>query len=151
MKAFKKIVILLTLLSSTTGHANYDRIWEQLKEKRGRFSRYPLIIEQLVEKELYFTSIPFIKEYLFRVNKPDPRLDRIIDEVITKTGIRQFELLPNSTLKKSNRPTLRYILAKRLFRRKKYNDTVILAGSIKTFLTQLRHSLSCLKQVVSPY
>lgn len=131
MKVLKKIAIFLILLSSTAGYANYDRIWDQLKEKRGRFSRYPLIIEQLVEKELYFTSIPFIKEYLFRVEKPDPRLDRIIDEVITKTGIRQFELLPNSTLKKSNRPTLRYILAKRLFRRKKYNDTVLLAGSIK--------------------
>lgn len=131
MKLLKVIYFLVITLFASNALANYDRIWDQLSERSGRFSRYPQIIEQLVEKELYFTSIPFIKEYLFKVNRPDPRLDRIIDEVITKTGIRQFELLPDATLKKSQRPTLRYVLAKRMFRRKKYQETVLLTASIK--------------------
>lgn len=131
MKRFKLLYIMGIFFVAANAFASYDRIWDQLREKRGRFSRYPMIIEQLVEKELYFTSIPFIKEYLFKVSRPDPRLDRIIDEVITKTGIRQFELLPNATLKKSARPTLRYVLAKRMFRRKKYHETVLLTGSIR--------------------
>lgn len=129
----KKIFIIpfILFITSSSAFADFDRMWDQLKTREGRFQRYPLIIEQLVAEELYFTSIPFIKEYLFKIDKPTPKVDRLIDEVITRVGIRQFELLPNATLSKSRKPTLRYILAKRMFRRKKYKETILLTNSIK--------------------
>lgn len=110
---------------------SYNDIWNLLKERNNRIRNYPIVIEKLVDEGLYFTSIPFIKEYLYKSSRPTAKLDKTIDEVISKVGIRQFELLPISTLKKSRGSTLKYVLAKRYFRKKRYLEVISLVNSIK--------------------
>ena len=73
----------------------------------------------------YFTSIPYIKEYLAtQRNISSKRLDKLIDQVITRVGVRQFETMPIQFLNRSNAPTLRYIIAKKRFRKRKYKQAL---------------------------
>jgi len=76
----------------------------------------------LVQKGMYFTAVPYIKEYLISSGQvKDSNIDLLIDKVITEVGVRQFEVLPEAILNKSNAPTMRYISAKKYFRMEKYD------------------------------
>jgi hypothetical protein len=58
-------------------------------------------------------------------------IDDLIDEVVSRVGVRQFEVMPNRFLSRSKAPMLQYILAKKLFRETKYDESlVILRNSI---------------------
>ncbi|MBY0415525.1 MAG: hypothetical protein K2Q18_15235, partial [Bdellovibrionales bacterium] len=91
----------------------------------GDKSRYPQVVAELIEDKMYFSAIPFVKEYLAsmgRVN--DTAMDKVLDELITQVGVKQFEVLPVNILEKSNAPTIRYILAKKAFRAGKYDQAL---------------------------
>jgi hypothetical protein len=88
-------------------------------------SRYPQMVGELIKDKMYFSSVPFIKEYLSttsRVN--DAAVDKIVDDLITNVGVKQFEVLPMNILEKSNAPTIRYILAKKSFRQAKFDQSL---------------------------
>lgn len=88
----------------------------------GDKSRYAQVAAELVQDKMYFSAVPFIKEYLSSTGKVnDSAVDRVLDDVITQVGVKQFEVLPENILQKSNSPTVRYILAKKAFRQKKYD------------------------------
>lgn len=88
----------------------------------GDKSRYPQLAAELVQEKMYFSAIPFIKEYLASTNKVnDGAVDKVLDDLITQVGVKQFEVLPANILEKSNAPTIRYILAKKAFRMGKYD------------------------------
>lgn len=96
----------------------------------GDKGRYPQMVAELVKDKMYFSSIPFIKEYLSstsRVN--DSAVDRVLDELITEVGVKQFEVLPANILEKSNAPTVRYILARKAFRQGKYDQVLKYLGN----------------------
>ena len=91
----------------------------------GDKSRYPQMAAELVQDRMYFSAIPFIKEYLSsttRVN--DAAVDKVLDDLITQVGVKQFEVLPANILEKSNAPTIRYILARKSFRAGKYDQAI---------------------------
>lgn len=105
--------------------ANTNTAWKYLVKSRGTVKYYPNVIQNLVSEELYFASIPYIKELLARgKNRSNKRLDLLIDKVVTNVGVKQFEVLPVSFLKKSNAPVLKYILAKKYFRQGKYKKSL---------------------------
>lgn len=88
----------------------------------GDKSRYPQLAAELIQDKMYFSAIPFVKEYLAstsRVN--DAAVDKVLDDLITEVGVKQFEVLPSNILEKSNAPTVRYILAKKAFRQGKFD------------------------------
>jgi hypothetical protein len=88
-------------------------------------SRYPQMVGELIKDKMYFSSVPFIKEYLSttsRVN--DSAVDKVVDDLITNVGVKQFEVLPMNILEKSNAPTIRYILAKKSFRQAKFDQSL---------------------------
>lgn len=93
---------------------------------------YILLSTSLIEDNLYYTAVPFVKEYLLYARKINSfQVDNVIDEIVSHVGVKQFELLPVSVLKKSNAPTLRYILSKKYFRRGKYKESLqILKGAV---------------------
>lgn len=91
----------------------------------GDKSRYAQVAAELIQDKMYFSAVPFVKEYLSSTNKVnDAALDRVLDDVITQVGVKQFEVLPANILEKSNAPTVRYILAKKAFRLKKYDQAL---------------------------
>ena len=121
----KLIFITLSLLLSASSFANANRAWTVLKANGGNYKVYPRVIENLVNDGLYFTSIPYVKEYLFRNKGQSNReLDKLIDEIVTEVGIKQFEVLPTSAISSSTAPMLKYIYAKKLFRKKQYSKTL---------------------------
>lgn len=120
-------MLIFTFIFAKEGEASIQgarRIYQP-----GDIARYPQLAAELIQEKMYFGAIPFIKEYLAstsRVN--DGAVDKILDELITQVGIKQFEVLPEKILEKSNAPTVRYILAKKSFRLRKYDQTLKLLG-----------------------
>ena len=125
----KLLVTLLFLLNST--YADSD-IWNKLV-RSNRVEYYPGIIKSLIDKNLYHTSVPYLKEYLVTSGAvKNANFDRLIDEVIEKVGDRQFVLLPEKYLSRSNSPTIKYILAKKLLRKRKLSEArTILTSNIE--------------------
>ena len=114
-------LLLFFLVSHTASASLYNKI---KSAQRGR-GNYGQIAQTLVGQGLYFTAIPFIKEYmLLRHNRSSRKIDRIIDEVIAHVGIKQFEVISEKLLKSSAAPVLRYTLAKKYFRAKRYEKSL---------------------------
>ena len=115
-----------------TSHADLGEAWRILRNSQGSTNQYPMIVRQLVGNKLYYASIPYIKEYLTTSNGVGSvEIDDLIDEVVSRVGVRQFEVMPNRFLSNSKAPMLQYILAKKFFREKKYDEALnILRTSI---------------------
>lgn len=122
----KKILIVTIFFIGTISNleASLEDAWKTLKDGRGLVS-YPRIIRDLVRGGFYHTASPYVKELLTsnRVRNTKP-IDKEIDLVVSSIGVRQFEVLPISFLKKSNAPTVYYILAKKLFRKGEYKKSL---------------------------
>ena len=129
----KKIILVVAALSLNVA-ASTDVAWDYLRKSKGSVKYYPSVIQNLVKEKLYFASIPYIKELLARGKSLNSReLDSLIDEVVTNVGVKQFEVLPVSFLSKSKAPTLKYILAKKYFRKSQFQKALNeLNGSIPT-------------------
>jgi len=121
----------------------------------------------LADKNLFFTSIPYIKEYLAEGNvNPNSQSELLIDTIITNSGVRQFEVLPESILERSDAPVVRYILAKKYFRKARYAEALnklrsripllhpvkpfalFLEGSIMTIQGQLEASVDVYSECI---
>ncbi|RZF22129.1 hypothetical protein DAY19_10630 [Halobacteriovorax vibrionivorans] len=118
----KKSIIAFLLMGQVFA---LESIWTDLTKSRNRIARYPHIIKLLIEKEMYHTAVPYVKEYLVtykgRTNKD---FERLFEKVVSKVGDRQFVLLPEQYLSKIDSPTLKYLLAKKLLKRRKYKEAL---------------------------
>lgn len=120
MKKSCLILFLLTLgMSAEASMQDARRLYQS-----GDKSRYPQLAAELVKEKMYFSAIPFVKEYLASAKVNDSALDKVLDDLITQVGVKQFEVLPANILEKSNAPTVRYILAKKAFRLGKYDQAL---------------------------
>jgi len=128
----KIILVIPLLLFTLVSHADLGEAWRLLRSSQGSTAQYPMIVRHLVNNKLYFASIPYIKEYLTTTSGIEStEIDDLIDEVVSRVGVRQFEVMPNRFLSRSKAPMLQYILAKKLFREMKYEESlVILRNSI---------------------
>ena len=121
----KVTIFLISSLLSYSLFANAPSAWETLVRSKGAVSSYPIVVQELLKDDLYFTAIPYLKEYLSSNNRRmSKRVDALIDRVVTQVGVRQFEVLPNSILGRTNASTIQYILAKKLFRSGKYQSAL---------------------------
>jgi hypothetical protein len=119
----KKSFLSLALLMSMSAHASINGAWKIYQS--GDKSRYPQMVSELIQDKMYFSSIPFLKEYLVTTNKVnDAAVDKIVDQLISEVGVKQFEVLPSQVLEKSNAPAIRYILARKAFRAGKYDQAL---------------------------
>ena len=121
MKAYTLVLTSILYLNYANASVNTARKLFQAGDK----SKYPAIAGELVKEKMFFAATPFIKEYLVNTTKiNDNAIDNVLDEIITAVGVKQFEVLPSNILEKSNAPTIRYILAKKLFRAGKYDSAI---------------------------
>jgi hypothetical protein len=120
----KKSCLILFLLTFGMGAQASIQDARRLYQS-GDKSRYPQLAAELVKEKMYFSAIPFVKEYLASTTRMnDGALDKVLDDLITQVGVKQFEVLPVNMLEKSNAPTIRYILAKKSFRLGKYDQAL---------------------------
>jgi len=152
MKKYYSIVFLtlgLTIVLAGEVKASIDSALSYYRKSRGDYKYFPVIAKELISEGLYFTAIPFIKEYMINSNRVHgPSLDNLIEIVTSQVGSKQFEVLPTRTLSKSRAPSIRYILAKKYFRERKYKKALSLLGGIipldhpiKPFSLMLRGSI----------
>lgn len=119
-KSFLSIPIFLSLSFGMNAQASVQAAWKVYQS--GDKNRYPQMVSELIKEKMYFSSIPFIKEYLATTSKVnDAAVDKVVDQLITEVGVKQFELLPVNILEKSSAPSIRYILARKAFRQGKYD------------------------------
>jgi hypothetical protein len=151
MKKITVFSLLFFFLPNFT-QAGAPGAWDALVRSRGAVPSYPLAVQELLKDDLYFTAIPYLKEYLSSNRKRTSKgVDSLIDRVVTQVGVRQFEVLPNSILGRTNASTIQYILAKKLFRSGQYqkalqklNGTIERSHPAKPFALQLEGSIFAL-------
>lgn len=106
----------------------------------------------LIKRGYYFSAIPFAKEFL--ASRPSPRamakFSVALEKLIAQVGMRQFETLPDVILAQSYTSVIRYIRAKKLFRKGRYSRALeVLKGisttdSIGPFILMLKGSIYAL-------
>lgn len=130
----KYILTGITCLGLTpiSTSASVEKAWDILVRSKGSVNNYPSVVNELLKDNLYFTSIPYLKEYLsVHKGRLPKQVDSLVDKVVTKVGVRQFEVLPTSILSRTRAPIIKYILAKKKFRVGKYREALnILNGTI---------------------
>jgi hypothetical protein len=143
-----KMIFAFLLLFSIAGKAQIEDAYKVLRSNRGDIDSYPSVAQKLINDGLHFTATAYLKEYLFRTSGTKAkRIDALIDEVITHIGVKQFDVMPVSVLRKSQAPMVRYILAKKYFRLGRYkevlktlNGTIPASHSAKPFALLLEGS-----------
>ncbi len=105
---------LLLAAPARAGFSEAQRAWES---GAGSATWRKLVIE-LVDGGYPFAAVPYMKEYLIQNRAPlDEDLDEAFDRMVSRTGVRPFETLPDGVLGQSRSAIARYILAKKHFRR----------------------------------
>ncbi len=124
------VIGLMSLQVSS--YASVERAWDILVKSKGSVKHYPSVVNELLKDNLYFTSIPYLKEYLsVHKGRLPKEVDELVDRVVTKVGVRQFEVLPTSILSRTSAPVIKYILAKKKFRIGRYKEALrIINGTI---------------------
>jgi len=119
-----KLILLILALFSMSAFSNLDQASSALKGSRG-VKRMEEVTKRLVRSNYHFTAIPWAKDFF--INNRDrisSSMEKAIDELITVVGTRQFELIPNRYLKRSNSNSVRYIIAKKLLRKNKATEAL---------------------------
>ena len=117
----RKLIFLLSAVVSLPSLAGYAEAQKKFGVSNASLTGHRDLIIEISEDGYYFSLIPWVKEYLAKYNKVDSDLDRSIDHVMNAVGVKTFESLPESMLKKVNSPNVRYILAKRYLSASNYS------------------------------
>lgn len=101
---------------------------------KGKPQLYDKLVRALLDDGYYFAAIPFAKEFLSstRNNKVTTEFDSRLETLISEVGIKQFETLPDSILRRSDTPVIRYIRAKKLFRRGQYRKALAMVKGVSS-------------------
>jgi hypothetical protein len=114
------LILIPTIGNASLKDAEYAYDHGKLDEKNLK-----KIIRELVEDNYYYATIPWLKEYIaIHSGKLSQDMDALLDEVITQTGLEQFEAMPSSILERSGSSTIRFILAKKKVNTKNYEEAL---------------------------
>jgi tetratricopeptide (TPR) repeat protein len=121
---FYRILIVSLCLSATTAFASLQDAQKIWQSSSGASSWRKIIIE-LVNSGYPFSAVPLMKDYLVQNRTAlDAELDQVFEAMIVATGIRPFETLPDSVLGQSRSSVVRYILAKKHFRKARWSQAL---------------------------
>lgn len=121
---FSKI-LLVSLFFIQTSWASYEAADRVYGSGSFSYSDNRRLLIELINSGYYFSIIPWMKEHIVKSNRGlDKDLEEALDLMIYHTGVKPFESLPDEILKKSRSGNIRYILAKRLLKNKKFQDAI---------------------------
>jgi tetratricopeptide (TPR) repeat protein len=126
-----------------------DRAYNYFEQSRSSVKYYPMLARELVKEGLYFSAVPYMKEFLLSSRRIyGQEINNLLETIIAEVGTRQFEVLDRRILEKSDAPSIRYILAKKLFRQKKYESAlnllktnISMVNAISPFALMLKGSI----------
>ena len=121
---FSKI-FFLTVLSLPIANAALDQVDQSTGRDIASVGGSRRTIIDLVKSGYYFSTLPMMKDYIVKNDRSlDGEMDSVLDTMLYHTGVRPFESLPVEVLKKSRSSNVRYILAKRLFKKGQNQDAL---------------------------
>ena len=111
-------------------------------------------LNELNNSGFYYTIIPWIKDALNQSAESGTKISTQYEEVLSKvikvTGVKSFETLSITSLSRSNNPHIRFTHAKKLLKRKQYDEALKLLqninedSSIYPYVLHLRGTLFAL-------
>lgn len=114
---FSKI-LFLTVLMTSSAWASYEAADRNYGRGSISLSGYRRTILELVNGGYYYSTVPWMKDYIVRSDKQlDSEMETALDTMLYHTGVKPFESLPEHILKRSRSGNIRYVLAKRLFKK----------------------------------
>ncbi len=113
---FSKI-ILLAFIFSLPAHASYQGAERIYGKGSVSLSGYRRLILELVDGGYHYSAIPWLKEYMVKNRSLDSELEEALDKIIFAAGVKPFEALPEQILQRSKSGNIKYVLAKRQFKK----------------------------------
>ncbi len=114
---FSKIVMISFFLI-TSARASYEAADRTYGRGTISISGYRRTLIELVKGGYYYSSIPWMKDYIVQTDRSlDHEMDEALDIMLYHTGVKPFESLPFEVLRRSRSGNVRYILAKKLFKK----------------------------------
>ena len=127
---FSKILVLGLMIS--TAHASYEEAVRTYGTGSIALSGHRRTVIELVKGGYYFSAVPWMKDYLVKSGANlDGDLEDAMDSMLAVTGVKIFESLPESVLQRSRSANIRYILAKRLFKKGKFQEALNEVKSVR--------------------
>lgn len=130
MKSWFFVIFIFSLFFELK--ADLRKSFDFYKKSQGRYhGHYEKMIENLVNSGYYYTAVPFMKEYLVnRSGNLGSQIEKTFEKIIDQTGVQIFEKIPERFLMYSQSSYVKYILAKRMFFQKKYDQALKHLSSI---------------------
>jgi len=116
---------LIALLITPSAFASYESAEKLYGRGTISLSGYRRTIIELVDSGYHFSAVPWMKDFLVKNTRPlDGNLEDAFDNMISVTGVKPFETLPENILSRSRSGNIRYILAKRLLKRNETHEAL---------------------------
>lgn len=116
---------LLLFLVSFPVLASYENAERTYGRGSISLSGYRRTIIELVKDGYFYAVVPWMKDYLVKNNSSlDSELEEALDKILSVTGVKPFESLPEEVLRHSRSGNIRYILAKRLMKRARFQEAL---------------------------
>lgn len=110
--------LVISLLMIPTAWSSYEAAEKNYGRGTISLSGYRRTLIELVNDKFYYSALPWMKDYIVKNDRPlDTEMEKVLDEMLYHTGVKPFETLPEHILKRSKSGNIRYILAKRLFKK----------------------------------
>ncbi len=77
---------------------------------------------ELYNQKLYFSMVPFVAEHIIQAETITPEFEKLIEEVVLKTGTNSLAGVDPKHLVRHQSPSLNLVLAFKLFQQEKYKD-----------------------------
>lgn len=127
----KKIALTLCMTFSLSALASYQDAERTYGKGSISLAGYRRILANLVNDGYYFSAVPWMKDYLVKSSGAlDGEMEKTLDKLLTVTGVHPFENLPLETLGRSRSANIRYIVAKKLFKRERYQEALNQLGTL---------------------
>lgn len=122
---FSKLALILCLIFSLSAFASYREAEATYGKGSISLAGYRRILINLINDGYYFSAVPWMKDYLVKTSGAlDGEMEQALDTLLTVTGVHPFENLPLETLGRSRSSNIRYIVAKKLFKKEKYTEAM---------------------------
>ena len=133
-------------------YSSVENAFKTLATYKNSIESYPKVARELVRGGFYFSAVPYLKNFLVNGRSIDGgRVDDVIDRIAVHVGVRPFEVLPTNILDNSNASVIRFILAKKYFRKRNYTlalenlRNIPNSHSMKPFALMLEGSIHSLR------
>jgi tetratricopeptide (TPR) repeat protein len=123
----KVLLIIITFLGSMSISADFRKA-QSAYSKKNESNFY--IFNELFKSKYYFSAVPFAAEHIIEADKLTKEFEEQLEVLLLKTGTNSLAGLSNKDLLKHKSPTLELVYALKMFRKKKYKNSMTVAERI---------------------